>query len=99
MNWQQLFSSRVFNLEYEALVSSQEDTTRAALRHCGLDWDDRCLDFTGNIRGVRTNSFGQVRSGLSSQGIGQWEVFREHLEPIISLQLFGPEEIRNQISG
>ncbi len=98
-HWQQLFSSRVFNLEYEALVSSQEDTTRAALRHCGLDWDDRCLDFTGNGRGVRTNSFGQVRSGLSSQGIGQWEVFREHLEPIISLQPFGPEEIRNQIGG
>jgi tetratricopeptide (TPR) repeat protein len=95
-HWQQLFSSRVFNLEYEELVSNQKATTRAALRHCGLEWDDRCLDFTGNSRGVRTNSSSQIRSGLNSKGIGQWELFREHLEPLISLQPFGPEEIRNQ---
>ena len=94
--WQQLFPSRVFNLEYEALVSSQQDTTRALLRHCGLAWDDRCLDFTANTRGVRTNSFGQIRSGLHAQGIGQWEMFRDHLGPIISLQPFDPDEIRNR---
>ena len=98
-HWQQLFARRIFNFEYEGLLAGQQQATSGLLEHCGLDWNDCCLDFASNSGAVRTNSLGQVRSGLHSEGIGQWQVFRELIAPIVSLQPFRPEEVNNQTSS
>ena len=52
------------------------------LAHCGLDWDDRVLDFHATDRAVRTASFAQVRQPIYSSSIGRWRDYEPWLGPL-----------------
>ena len=72
----------LFTLSYETLVAEPETVARALLAYCGLDWDDRCLDFANTQRIVRTASVEQVRQPIHSQAIGTWRRYARQLQPM-----------------
>ena len=72
-------------VDYEQLVYSQEEQTRRIIEHCGLPWEDACLDFQNNKNASSTASSVQVRQPIYTSSIGQWRNFQQQLEPLVEL--------------
>jgi hypothetical protein len=81
-HWTSVLPGRVLELDYEALVRNPEAQARRLVAHCGLDWDDRCLQFHKSARAVRTASLGQVREPVYSRSVGRWRRYERHLRPL-----------------
>ena len=62
--WLEKYPTRVFDLEYEALVVDPEPVIRRLLDFCGLPFDPACLEFHKTPRAVLTPSAAQVRQPL-----------------------------------
>ena len=78
-HWYEALPTKIYTLEYEALIRGSEQQTRALIEHCGLSWEDACLDFKSNERAVCTPSKWQVRQGIYSSSIGRWRNYRKHV--------------------
>ncbi len=70
-------------VRYEDVVADLEGETRRLLAFCGLDWDDRCLEFHQTRREVRTASSSQVRRPLYSSSVRRAQAVAGHLGPLI----------------
>ncbi|HHH43454.1 MAG TPA: sulfotransferase, partial [Gammaproteobacteria bacterium] len=81
-HWGRVLSLPVFDLQYEALVRGTEEVCQNLLRFCGLEWDQRCLQFFDNRRDVGTASHEQVRKPIYAHSAGRWKSYRKHLEPL-----------------
>jgi len=84
-HWRELFPNRICEVSYEYLVENQERATRDLLNFCGLDWQDRCLEFEKNEAPVATASSAQVREGMNRKGLDRWKNYEQHLPPLIDL--------------
>lgn len=83
--WQARLPGRVLELSYESLVADQEGQTRRLLAHCGLDWNDACLDFHRNAAAVSTPSAAQVRRPITGDAIGRWRVHADGLAEALAV--------------
>jgi len=81
-HWRQVLSLPMLDLDYEALVTNQEATTRRLLEFCGLDWNDACLQFHNLERHVNTASYDQVRQPIYTRSIGRWRHYEQYLDPL-----------------
>ena len=84
-HWNAVLPGRILQLDYETLVTGQEDATRKLLAHCELEWHDACLDFRRNTSAVATASTAQVREAIHHRAMGRWEKFRPWLGPLEEL--------------
>lgn len=82
-HWRKVLPLPLFELRYDELVADPEPVIRAMLEHCGLDWDDRCLQFHATRRDVNTPSYDQVRQPLYNRSSGRWTRYRAHLAPLL----------------
>jgi hypothetical protein len=53
------------------------------IAHCGLDWDDACLDFHDSKRSVRTASVTQVRQPIYQSSVERWRPYEKFLGPLL----------------
>jgi len=81
-HWQAVLDLPIHTLHYEHLVSDQEQETRRLLEFCGLDWDERCLDFHRSQRFVNTASYAQVRQPLYRSALEHWKHYERYLGPL-----------------
>ena len=80
--WRNAFPHQVMELEYERLLDDQEGQTRRLLAHCGLPWDQACLEFHTRSGAVATPSAQQVRRPLNRDSVGRWQGYAAPLAPI-----------------
>ena len=73
----------VLEVEYELLAADFEPNARRIVAHCGLAWDDACLEFHRARRPVRTASMAQVRRPIYQSSIGRWQRYRHLLGPLL----------------
>ncbi|PVM92524.1 hypothetical protein DDF62_05150 [Caulobacter radicis] len=73
---------RVHRVIYEAMVEDPEGQIRRLLDHCGLPFEDACLNFHQNDRAVRTASSEQVRQPIFKDGVDQWRNYEPWLDPL-----------------
>ena len=87
-HWDAVLPGRVLRVQYEDVVADLETQVRRLLDHCGLPFEQACLDFHATERAVRTASSEQVRQPIFRGGLDQWE----HYEPYLSelKQALGP---------
>lgn len=78
-HWQRTLPGRIMEVDYEQLVESQEETTRALLAFCNLPWDEACLRFEANEAPVATASAVQVRSGMNRTSMHRWKRYEARL--------------------
>ena len=83
LHWKATLNVPILDIQYEMLVTEQENTTRKMLDFLGLEWDPRCLDFHKSDRFVPTSSYDQVRQPLYTSSIGRWKNYAHHIEPLI----------------
>ena len=81
-HWRTVLPSPVHELSYERLTASFEAESRRLLDLCGLDWDERCLEFHRTERAVHTASGWQVRQPVYRRSVGRWRNYERHLAPL-----------------
>jgi tetratricopeptide (TPR) repeat protein len=80
-HWRKVLPSPIFEIEYENLVAHPEESSRALIEFCGLDWDERCLRFDRNERRVKTASALQVREPIYTRSVARWRRYEKELAP------------------
>lgn len=77
--WRDRLPGRILEIDYEALVDAQEDSTRRLLAFCGLEWEEACLRFEDNAAPVATASAVQVRSPIYRSAMKRWKRYEPQL--------------------
>jgi hypothetical protein len=78
-HWRSVLPIPILEVDYEVLVGDLEGQTRRILDFCGLDWDDRCVEFHRLGRAVWTSSFLQVRQPVYRSAVGKWHRYEAYL--------------------
>ena len=68
---------------YEDLVNEQVAISKALIQYCGLEWEDKVLEFHKLERRVKTASVGQVRNKIYKSSSQKWRNYEELLQPMI----------------
>ncbi len=81
-HWDRVLPGKVLRVHYEDVVEDIDTQVRRILDHCGLPFEEACIDFHKTKRSVRTASSEQVRQPLYRSGVDQWRHFEDHLGPL-----------------
>jgi tetratricopeptide (TPR) repeat protein len=81
-HWEEVIGEAWLSVSYESLVSAPEVVCRQIVAHCGLPWEDACLQFHALRTPVTTASAVQVRRPLYSDSVGKWRLYADQLEPL-----------------
>jgi tetratricopeptide (TPR) repeat protein len=84
-HWHDVLPGFIYDICYEDLVADQEAQSRALLDHCGLEWDDACLDFHQSSRPVQTASAVQVRKPIYKDSVQSWKRYEDELAPLLEV--------------
>ena len=76
--------SVMLEVQYEDVVTDLEHQARRIVAHCGLEWDDACLDFHKTQRPIRTASAAQVRQPIYKSSVGRWRAYEPLLGPLLA---------------
>ncbi len=82
-HWETVLPGRFLNVQYEDVVADVEGQARRIIEHCGLKWEDECLDFHKTKRNVHTASTTQVRQPIYNSSVGRYERYGELLTPLL----------------
>lgn len=84
-HWKKIAPERIFDLQYEDMVTDTETKAREVISFLGLEWEPACLEFHKSKRPVRTASSIQVREPIYSRRIGRWERYGDSFKPLRKL--------------
>ena len=81
-HWDTVLPGRVLRVQYEDMVGDLEGQVRRILDHCGLPFEQSCLDFHKSKRPVNTVSSEQVRVPIYRDAVGFWKNYEPHLDEL-----------------
>jgi len=82
-HWRALFGDDILDVHYEGLVQAPKQQAQKIVAHCGLDWQDACVNVKGSARAVYTVSATQVRDGIHAQFLERWRKYEAHIQPLL----------------
>jgi len=82
-HWHSILPGFLYDIQYEDLIDDQEGQSRALIAHCGLEWDDACLDFHKTERAITTASLAQVRRPIYRSSVELWKRYEKQLAPLV----------------
>lgn len=80
--WHASLPDAMLDVHYADLVREPAVVLRRVLKHCGLEEEDACLHPERNAAPVATPSSMQVREPIHTRGLGTWQPYAYHLEPL-----------------
>ena len=83
-HWDAVLPGKVLRVHYEDVVADTAAQVHRILAHCGLPYEEACVNFYETKRSVRTPSSEQVRQPIYTSGLEQWRNFELWLEPLQS---------------
>lgn len=81
-HWDATLPGKVLRVQYEDVVADLESQVARLLEHCGLPFEEACIEFHRTQRSVRTPSSEQVRQPIYQSGLDQWRNYEAHLDPL-----------------
>jgi hypothetical protein len=81
-HWDAVLPGRILRVQYEELVMDFDTQLRRLLDHCGLPFEDACLNFHANRRSVNTASSEQVRMPIYTDAVGFWKNYASKLDDL-----------------
>jgi tetratricopeptide (TPR) repeat protein len=81
-HWRRLWPADVLDFDYDAFVRQPRPAVERLLAFCGLEWDERCLEFHRAPGVVKTASVWQVREPLYRRSSGRWRNYERQLAPV-----------------
>ena len=91
------FQSKIYNLNYDLLVSNPDKEIKSLISWLGWNWQDLYLSPHQNTRAIATRSSVEVRSPINSKSIGGWKNYRKMLKPALEI-LTQSEKYRKLLS-
>jgi len=83
MHWREVLPlEQMLEVRYEELVTNFAPLARRIVAHCGLEWDDACLEFHQTQRPIWTASVDQVRRTIYRSSVGRWRPHEGMLRPL-----------------
>ena len=79
------FRSKIYDLNYDSLVSDPSKEIKSLISWLGWKWDDSYLFPHLNPRPVSTASSVQVRSPINLKSKGGWKNYKDMLKPSIEI--------------
>ena len=79
------FRSKIYDLNYDLLVSNPSREIKSLICWLGWKWDDQYYSPHLNPRSVRTASTIQVRSPINTKSLGGWKNYKELLRPAMEI--------------
>jgi hypothetical protein len=83
--WHKLLPGKILDVRYEDVVNDMESQTRRLTDHCGLPWDESCLEFYRSSRPVNTASRDQANRPVYKDAVQRWKHYEQHLQPLIDI--------------
>jgi predicted Zn-dependent protease len=83
-HWDQVLPGKVLCMQYEEVVADTETQVRRMLDHCGLEFEENCLQFHRTDRAVRTASSEQVRQPIYKGALEHWRNYEPYLDELKS---------------
>jgi len=93
-NYKNRFRSKIYDLNYDALVSNPNKEIKSLISWLDWQWEDSYLSPHLNKRSVLTASSVEVRSPINGKSIGGWKNYKDMLQPSIEI-LNQTERYRN----
>lgn len=84
-HWHEVMPGKVLDVQYEDVVADTETQIRRILDHCGLGFEESCLNFHQTDRAVKTASSEQVRQPIYASSVHTWRHYEEHLGDLIEV--------------
>ena len=81
-HWRATIPDAFIDIDYESLVLNQEESSRRLVQYCGLDWEQRCLEFHKNESVAATASAAQVRKKIYNTSVNRWRDYQQELKPL-----------------
>ncbi|MEM7431248.1 MAG: sulfotransferase [Pseudomonadota bacterium] len=78
-HWNEIMPGDVLDAHYEETVTNLEQQVNRLLDHCGLPFEDSCLNYHQTDRAVKTASSEQVRQPIYTSALGKWRRYDDHL--------------------
>jgi tetratricopeptide (TPR) repeat protein len=98
-HWHEVLPGKVLDVHYEDTVLDLEGQVRRVLDHCGLEFEESCVNFHQNPRSVKTASSEQVRQPIYTGALGTWRRYEKHLdfwqEEMADIIATLPQSVRN----
>lgn len=82
-HWYKVLPGQILESPYENLVTDSESATKRLMKHIGVPWDERCLQFHRSERFVPTASAQQVRQPMYTSAVARWKRYEKHLAPLL----------------
>ena len=76
--WKNKYPSKIFDLNYEDLVTLPEKTIKDLLKFCDVEWDENCIKYHETKRSIKTLSVAEARRPIyksSLSGSSNFEKF------------------------
>jgi hypothetical protein len=83
--WKSKFGDRIYDINYEDLITNQETEVKKLLKNCELDWDENCMTFYKNKKSVATASLAQVRSPIYKSSVQKWKNYSSELNELLQI--------------
>ncbi|MEJ2256044.1 MAG: sulfotransferase [Woeseiaceae bacterium] len=84
-HWHRSLPGVMHTVRYEELVEDTEAVARGALKYCGLEWQEDCLDFHASSDVSTTASAAQVRKPVYGSSVGRWRDYERELRPVFDI--------------
>ena len=81
-HWDRVLPGRVLRVRHEDVLADLEGSVRRILEHCGLPFEEACINFHRTERRVHTASAEQVRRPINRDGVDQWRPYEPWLGPL-----------------
>lgn len=81
-HWNEVLPGVIHRVQYEDMVADQELESRRLIEFCGLEWEDRVIDFHKNTKASTTASAAQIRSPIYNSSVQRWREYEEQLAPL-----------------
>jgi tetratricopeptide (TPR) repeat protein len=78
-HWDRVLPGAVLRIQYEEVVADLKGQVLKILDHCGLAFEESCIEFHRNERPVNTASSEQVRQPIYKSGLDFHEHYAAHL--------------------
>jgi tetratricopeptide (TPR) repeat protein len=82
-HWEKVIDIPIMTVQYEDMVEDKAAMSKKLIEFCGLDWDEKILDFQDSKRAIATASYDQVRQPIYKTSRERWRNYEKHIQPLI----------------
>ena len=82
-HWKSVIDIPMMEIQYEDLITQQEETSRRLIDFIGVEWDEKCLDFHKADRFVPTSSYDQVTEKIYTRSMARWKNYEQYIQPLL----------------